>query len=241
MHRVPLSFLHGFMGHPSDWDPIRQGLPEFESHALEVTPTEGWMSSVVRLAEIIPQGSVLIGYSMGARLALGVAMERPEVCSALVFISGNPGLETVEARDQRWKWDENTAYRLETEPLADFLEAWYRLPVFESVPVVVRTAERDRKLARSARDWPAILLANSISKQPDYWKRLRELSVPTLVVAGQQDEKYRMIAERFVERTSLPFVAKQIVPNCGHLVHREQPPTLIGMIRDFLHDALKHE
>ena len=233
--RPSLTFIHGFMGHPSDWDEVRAALPEFETKALEIRSAADWRSSVDRLSGSIPDQSVVVGYSMGARLALGIALDSPQRCVGLVFVSGNPGLETAAAHEQRWEADQNVAKQLEqldSESLEPFLERWYQANVFASLPQGIRRDQIARKRKLFSPDWPKILRTHSVSRQPDYWSRLKQLSIPTAVVAGELDEKYREIAVRFEGEVRSGQVSKTIVPNCGHIVHREQPAALVRVIRD---------
>jgi 2-succinyl-6-hydroxy-2,4-cyclohexadiene-1-carboxylate synthase len=235
MQRPILTFIHGFMGHPSDWDDVRAALPEFETSALEVRPALDWQSTVAQLADQILEPSVVIGYSMGARLALGIALEHDQKCAGLGLVSGNPGLETKEAREQRWASDQQIAFqlqRLDEESVSTFLSQWYKADVFATVPAEIRQAEIARKRERFSTDWAKVLQACSVARQPDYWPRLQQLSIPTNFIAGELDEKYRSIAVRFASEANSVHVSKKIVPNCGHIVHREQPDVLVQAIRD---------
>lgn len=216
------------MGHPSDWDDVRAALPEFESVAVEIKPATDWQSSVKQLAESILPGSIVVGYSMGARLALGLAFEDPNRFRGLVFVSGNPGLESETEREERWRSDQKLAERIEAGSLKPFLNDWYQSSVFSGLPDDVRRSEIARKMAQSSNDWPSILKACSVARQPNYWPRLSELAMPTLVVAGESDEKYRKIAERIREEKN---VSVSVVPNSGHIVHREQQAALVDLIR----------
>ena len=225
------------MGHSSDWSEVRAALPEYETTAADIGVSSDWQASVQQLADSMETPSVIVGYSMGARLSLGVALEYPQKCAALIFVSGNPGLESAEAREKRSQSDEQIAKQIEADALEPFLNQWYRASVFATVPEGIRRAEIERKLTQSSSNWPAILRANSVSRQPNYWPRLSELSMPTLAIAGEQDEKYRKIAlriESHSESQSIGNVKTQVIPNCGHIVHREQPAALVGAIREFV-------
>jgi len=222
------------MGHASDWDDVRALLPEFDSRAINIGVASDWQATVKSLADSMEPGSVVVGYSMGARLALGVAIEFPANCTGLVFVSGNPGLESAEARNERELADEQIASRIEQGNLSEFLEKWYQASVFQSLPEELRRDEIQRKLARDPKDWPKALRVNSVSQQPDYWLRLKELSMPTLVVAGQRDEKYKQIARRFQTTASSNHVKTELLADCGHMVHREQPDKLAALIREFM-------
>ena len=220
------------MGHPGDWDDVRAALPEIETFAVAVKPASDWNSSIRQLTESVSHRSILVGYSMGARLALGMALEYPDRFDGLVFISGNPGLESQAARDQRRDSDEQVARRIEEGHLDSFLEQWYRAEVFTGLPEELRRAEIKRKLSRDSNDWPAILRTHSVSQQPNYWPILGQLSIPTIAVAGERDEKYRQIMKRIESEFGSPTLSAKIVPHCGHMVHRENPEALIQIICD---------
>ena len=228
------------MGRPSDWDGIRDGLHRVvsavDSEAIAITPATDWATSLQQLASQISEGSTLVGYSMGARIALGLAVAYPQQFNGLVFISGNPGLESENARLERWQADQQLATRIEgLESVASrqqFLEAWYQQGVFASVPENVRVEEIHRKLNSEFEMWAGILRTYSVGQQPSYWPDLGGVSGPVCVVSGEEDEKYRQIAVRIGEKNA--GVVVQLVPDCGHIVHRERPDTLIELIADFV-------
>jgi 2-succinyl-6-hydroxy-2,4-cyclohexadiene-1-carboxylate synthase len=231
------------MGHPSDWDEIRHALEErylensvathLDTCAIPLRPAQDWQASLRQLAELIPAESVLVGYSMGARLALGLGLEYPDRFRGLVFISGNPGLESDVAREGRLVTDGQVAARIESQPLAEFLTEWYQQAVFSTVPEAITRSEIAHKLERDSNYWPAILRANSIAHQPNYWTYLDRLQTPMLAIAGKQDTKYCQIAVRLAHE--LPSkVTSKIIANCGHIVHREQPEALVEALADFL-------
>jgi pimeloyl-ACP methyl ester carboxylesterase len=90
------------MGHPTDWDEIRccvntkiGGFTHpLEIHAPEIQPAKNWDSGIRKLAEQVSDQSIVVGYSMGARLALALAIEFPERIGGLILISGNAGIES---------------------------------------------------------------------------------------------------------------------------------------------------
>ena len=228
------------MGHSSDWDEIRESirerLPDCETCAVDLEPASNWDNSVRQLADKVPPRSVLIGYSMGARLSLALVLNHPGRYAGLVFVSGNPGIESKEARRDRWRADQELAAQIESirdaESIAPFLQRWYQQAVFASVPEIVRQSEVRRKQANWSDRWPAILRANSISRQPNYWSQLPDIAIPVWVVAGQDDEKYRRIAVRWLENKMDSPVDTRIVPGSGHLVHRERPDALSQIIQE---------
>lgn len=228
-----ISFLHGFMGDPSDWDWVRSELSDYDTVAPLIRPAEDWNAGVLQLIAELPSRSVIVGYSMGARLSLAIALRKPDMCERLFFVSGNPGLEDEKARERRYKHDCGIADRIASEPRREFLNYWYTAPVFESLTPEVRQDEIDRKSQRDSDDWGAILRTYSVAKQPDYWPRLGELSMPTRAIAGVHDRKYQHIIERMGNE---PNIDVRLVESCGHIVHREQPHTFLKLLKQFLSD-----
>lgn len=184
-----LTILPGFLGLPSDFD----FLPPVES-------------------------DVLLGYSMGGRLALEL-LQRRRFDKAIIISAGLNAPD--EARRQR---DEEWARRFETEEWSSLLRAWNAQEVFGGHVVERREEDFDRaELARQLRESsPAVLPP----------PQLDTIETPVLWVAGERDRKYVEIARHAVAR--LPHAELWICPNAGHRVPWEQPEALVARIRDFI-------
>lgn len=174
-------------------------------------------------------GRVLIGYSMGGRLALHALLERNHRWQAAVIISADPGIEDSSLRRQRREADAAWGAKAFTSDWKAFLTEW------NSQPVLGGTFPRDtgtlnaqllrrREIARSFVDW-------SLGAQEPLWDRLREISVPVLWIAGENDGKYSAIAERAAALTPAgQFLA---APGAGHRVPWEAEEWLATEIRGF--------
>lgn len=244
-----VAFLHGFMGSGEDWREITGALKrDFRCIAVDLPghgastelpeaayTMEGAAKALLTTLDSLDVGRcALVGYSMGGRLALYVALHHPERCRRLVLESASPGLEAAAAREARRGVDEARALRLETGDFDAFLEDWYRQPLFASLErhpgLVERTVQARRRnrageLARSLRRM-------GTGRQPSLWERLEGLPVSTLAVAGALDGKYVEIAEHMAVRTSNVRVA--VLPDVGHNVHLERPGAYVDLLRDFL-------
>ena len=222
------------MGRAGDFDNLRSRLSDYDSKGLEIPTVDSWEDNLHALIDAIPQNSVLIGYSMGARLALGISLLANNQSIGLVLISGNPGLEFDAERKERWQADQDWANRMEIESKASFLHDWYEQTVFSHTPFAIRSDEIMRKSNYGSAAWPKVMRVNSVAKQPNYWPEIENLSMPVLAVAGEADEKYAKIAVRCVERSRSPLSRVEIFNECGHIVHHEQPEKLANSIRDYL-------
>jgi 2-succinyl-6-hydroxy-2,4-cyclohexadiene-1-carboxylate synthase len=172
-----------------------------------------------------------VGYSMGGRFVLHVALANPELVRGLVLIGATAGIEDPTERAERRRADGAMADRLERDGVDRFLDAWIAQPLFAGLgPDVQFLAERRTNtvdgLAESLRQ------AGTGSQDP-LWSRLARIDAPTLVVAGALDEKFSAAGRRMADSigANATFVA---VPGAGHAAHLEQPDALLAVLRPWL-------
>lgn len=178
-------------------------------------------------------GTAILGYSMGGRLALHALLEKNHPWKAGVMVSVHPGLETSAERNLRRHSDKQWATRAFTENWQTFYQSWQSLPIFagskNSRPrepsAIQRLAQRRSEISRSFIDW-------SLAAQDPLWERLGEIQVPLLWIAGENDEKFRKIAERATAQS--PHFQLAIAPDTGHRVVAESPEWLAGTVARFL-------
>lgn len=194
-----LTALHGFLGLPSDWDFLRDRGLTVETPPLDSVP---------------PAGDVLLGYSMGGRLALQALLRGAKYRRA-VIVSAGLGIDGRVAREERQRTDDRWARMFEKQPWARVMREWNAQPVFGGH--AMKRDEKDfdrRELARQLREWsPGVLPALA-------W-RLHEISLPVLWIAGERDAKYIAEGQRAV--SILPDAELWICPGAGHRVPWEQP------------------
>jgi len=177
----------------------------------------------------------LVGYSMGGRIALHVALARPEHVRRLVLESASPGLDTERGRAERRAEDEALADWIEEEGVAAFVEHWTTLPLFESHRALSpETKERIRRLRMENR---AAGLAGALrglgtGALPGLWGRLDELACPVLLIAGALDTKFVRIAREMAP--SIQNVRLEEIDGAGHTIHLEAPQAWLDVVRPFL-------
>lgn len=211
-----ITCIHGFLGRPADWDFLR---PEFEVEALS-------LDEAASLAARGARGEVLLGYSMGGRLALealaaGARFERAVIVSA--------GLNLETGREERRAADERWARRFERDDWRAVVRDWNAQPVFRGHALERREDDFDRALlARALRMFsPAVL--------PPLAPRLPEIRLPVLWIAGERDERYAEVAKHAV--ALLPDAELWICRDAGHRVPWEQPEMFAERLREFVGDV----
>ena len=244
----PLLFLHGFMGSGRDWMETAEALPghrcilvDLPGHGRSAGCPVGFYpmprTALALLAVLDEAGleqCIPVGYSMGGRLALYLALAHPERCRALVVESGSPGLESEREREDRRGWDESKASELERDGLDTFLNNWYRQPLFHSIS---RNEARFAALMERRRHNAPGGLAQSLrlmgtGSQPSLWPRLPGIGFPWLAMAGELDSRYRKTTQDMV---SLSETGRLVtIPDAGHNTHFENPEAFSRALREFL-------
>lgn len=234
--------LHGAVGEAADWEDWtvdgwavrRVDLWRF----LDCCPMSlaAFGDALNREAESLGGPRVLLGYSMGGRLALQ-ALAAGGPWAAAVIISAHPGLEDAAQRSRRLASDAVWASRALSGDWAGFLADWNRQGVLE--PGNRREADerrpadrrglvaRRREIARSFIDW-------SLGAQPPLWDRLGSIRAPLLWVAGERDAKFRALAERAAALAGARGEPVAIAPGAGHRVPWEAPEWLASRVGKFL-------
>lgn len=175
--------------------------------------------------------AVYLGYSMGGRLCLHLALANPTLVRGLIVVSATGGIEDEVARHDRGRLDEARARQLESQGLDAFLDDWLAQPMFANVPERAQCVEARRSntvdgLASSLR------LAGTGSMQP-LWDHLHALAMPVLVIAGEADPAYVSQARRMgdVIGANATF---SIIAEAGHATHLEQPEAFLDVVRAWL-------
>lgn len=175
----------------------------------------------------VMQPGILVGYSMGARMALHVALQHPKLISQLVLISGTPGLRTEAERIARLKSDNELADRIEKIGTKAFLDEWLALPIFAGL--TDNTNQRSDRLSNSAQGMADSLRFAGTGTQESQWPNLHKLLMPVHLVVGETDTKFTAIANDM--QALLSSSQLTVVPNVGHTVHLEDSTT-VGKLLD---------
>lgn len=245
-------FLHGLLGSRHDWETIIAALsPEFDCISIDL-PGHGRSQDIIvsgfaqvqqliinTLAPYDIKQIILVGYSLGARVAMQIACEpEPEWCyplQGLLLESGHTGLASEDDSELRWQHDCAWASRFQQEPLAQVLGDWYQQSVFASLTeaqraayIATRSCSQDRKASSHAgAQISRMLKATSLAKQGDFLPKLKQLPYPVQMLCGRQDPKFHRLAQ-------LSQLSYQAIEQVGHNIHAELPELFSQLVRQFI-------
>lgn len=168
-----------------------------------------------------------LGYSLGGRLLLHLALLRPDTFSRLILIGASPGPRTSEERIARIESDAEWIRNLRSGPLDNFLEAWWDQPVLAGLKELSkpdREELRQRRLDNNPTGLALSLQHHGNGTLPALWHRLNEITVPVLLCVGENDRKFQRIAQEMA--ALLPNATTVMVPRSGHSPHLENPKGL---------------
>ena len=247
----PLLLLHGFTGSHASFDHLRPRLGavvraiavDLPGHGASPLPAvrgrEGFLATVDALVGVLDAEGLsqvdVAGYSMGARVALALAVRAPQRVGRLVLESGSPGLHRRQERAERRGSDAELAAFIRARGVEAFVDRWEALPLFAGLaraPDEVRTGLRARRLTQTAEGLAGALETLGTGHQPDYWPHLHHVRQPTLLLTGTEDAKYTAIARRMA--AELPVVWRHALAGCNHAPHLEDPGAWAAEVLGFL-------
>jgi 2-succinyl-6-hydroxy-2,4-cyclohexadiene-1-carboxylate synthase len=247
----PLLLLHGFTGSARSWSAqsaawaasYRVIAPDLLGHGGSEAPVDPSRYALPRQADDVADLLALVdalpcavvGYSMGARLALVLALTHPDVVDRLVLESPSAGITDPFARAERLAADARLADDLERDGIGPFVDHWQSLPLFASharLPVEARAALRAERLSHDPRGLAGSLRGAGQGAMEPLAGRLGQIGVATLVVAGALDHA-AVDRARDVAR-AIPDARLVVVSDAGHTPHLEAPDAFRRLVDQHL-------
>ncbi len=247
----PVMFLHGLMGDVSDWEEVTVPLSN-DCYCVSLDLPWHGRTSCDQLDEYYDIGSVaddivqygkdrdierpiLVGYSMGGRIALHAVHKHPDYFTAVILESASPGLKTQKEQAERVDSDQLWAERMRVDSVAQLLADWYKQQVFSSLLENKQLYQQLIKRRSESFDgalYALALRAFSTGRQISLWSGLSTIKCPVQLIVGEKDSKFCEIAEQMA--VELPNVELCKIKKAGHIVHLEAKDSFVEAIRKFL-------
>jgi 2-succinyl-6-hydroxy-2,4-cyclohexadiene-1-carboxylate synthase len=240
---VRVVLVHGFTQTGRSWAPVAESLhrrrpdleivtPDLPGHGgrggHDGEPIDLWDTAAVVGTD--GGSATYVGYSLGGRVVLHLALARPDLVTSMVLVGATPGIEDDGERAQRRAADDALADHLELIGVEAFLDEWLSQPIFATLPL--ERADRAGRSGHTAAGLATSLRTCGTGTQTPLWDRLAEITAPTLVVAGTLDDKFTTIGRRMA--AAIPDATFAGIGGAGHSVPLEQPDSLADAIAAWL-------
>lgn len=236
-----MTFVHGFAQTSTSWKPIAE---YFAARGFLVTvvdmPGHGGSAQVRadlrRTADMLAAiggAGTYVGYSLGGRACLHLALMYPHLVERLIVLGTNPGIDDAGLRAARREADDGLEARMNEVGMEAFLQEWAAQPLFGGLKLT------DEQQADRLRNTPeglgsSLRLAGT-GAQGSLWPRLRELNMEVLALAGADDDKFAAIARQIAD--ALPSGRFLLIPGAAHAAHLQQPEAVATAIAGFVTSA----
>ena len=244
-----LLLLHGFTGSGRSWDELIAAAtaagctmiaPDLPGHGGTAWRAGG--ATVERTADDLAgllralgcERAHVVGYSMGARIALRLAVAHPACVVRLVLEAPSAGVADPEERAARRAADEALALALDRDGIVPFVDAWEATPVLAGearLGSAPRTSLRTIRLGHHPAGLAASLRDAGQGAMAPLHDRLGEISTPTLVIVGSVDPARDRAA---AVAAGIPGARLAVIHGAGHAPHLEAPDAFNRLVLDFI-------
>jgi 2-succinyl-6-hydroxy-2,4-cyclohexadiene-1-carboxylate synthase len=252
----PLILLHGFTGTHHTWDGVRRRLvnkhfllmPNLPGHGKSTTfhATERMTLDMISdaLLEMLDRMGIektaVLGYSLGGRIALNFASKHQNRLTYLILESASPGIRNRTERQERIKADAALARGIGRNGLDWFVRYWENTPLLATQktlsPQVIKKIRRER-LSNTTKGLMMSLRSAGIGRMHPLWDQLESIERPILLIVGEKDEKYLVIAKEM--KKHFPHCSLSVVKGAGHATHLENFNKFSEIVERFLDGNLK--
>jgi 2-succinyl-6-hydroxy-2,4-cyclohexadiene-1-carboxylate synthase len=234
-------FIHGFTQTGRSWCDVAERVASLGYEVAVVDlPGHGESASVRadlrRSADLLASttgAATYVGYSLGGRVALHLAIMYPHVVHRLALLGATPGIIDDDERAARRSADEVLSSRIVDIGVEAFLAEWTVQPLFAGLTIT--DAERADRLRNTATGLASSLRLCGTGTQVPLWDRLLELNMPVLAMAGDGDTKFAPIAERVAQ--TVPDGRFALIHGATHAAHLQQPAQVAARLEFWLADT----
>ena len=235
--------LHGFSMTGEQFSPFAAACghtliaPDLPGHGLSRTQAcdiDSVLASIESVLASLARPRPLLGYSQGGRLALLTAVESPDDVSSLVLISATAGIRDTSARRDRADQDAELAGRIEAIGLEAFVDSWTSAGItsVDHLSTDRRAWDRTVRSTNTSAGLSAALRGYGQGAQPSIWDELATVSVPVLLIAGEEDDKYRSLNEEMADL--IPDAEFRVIGGARHNPMADKPEVTCEVVSEFL-------
>ena len=234
-------FIHGWLGNANDWNKVSKNINA--KHKLFITipghnstaplnAKNGFNSLqfYIKNKLLTHKQIILIGYSLGGRIALSFAKHNPSIIKRLILISTHPGTNNKTLKDKQIVQEIQTSKKLKTLTLNHFLDDWYNQSLFSSLSTSSKQTLIQKRIQNNPNHLNDALNQFSHRFYDEHYSFLKTIASKTLYIVGEKDKKYFCFAKELKKLN----VNTSIISNGSHALVETHPKTLSKLITSFL-------
>jgi 2-succinyl-6-hydroxy-2,4-cyclohexadiene-1-carboxylate synthase len=241
---VRVWLVHGFTQTGASWGPVARRLealghevvtPDVAGHGrASAARVDLWGAAQLLAREADEAGGTAdaawVGYSMGGRVVLHLALAHPGLVQRLVLVSATAGIRDADERNRRRHDDDVLAGGLERDGVEAFVERWLDGPLFASLPR--EQAGIEHRLTNTPEGLASSLRLAGTGAQEPLWGRLSDVRAPALVLCGAEDAKFAGLGRELA--AGLPHASFVAIPHAGHAVPWERTDAFVDAVDGWL-------
>lgn len=213
------------------WQPVLSAFKKpFNSQIIDVASCEKIEELSQAVCRNIQEEVVLVGFSLGAWVALSVYSSLPKYCKALILISSAPGSLTPATRHYFSK----SIKQLSSGSFEEFMNADFELDVSPSNQGDPKIRKSFMDMMRNQGPEVAIKQLNSMLRFTGDFRNLSHVHCPTLLIRGIDDKSVNVQRQEQMLR-EISQSELVIIPNSAHYVPLENPKTTASTIENWIH------
>jgi 3-oxoadipate enol-lactonase len=247
----PIVFCHGYKGSHFEWAlqvPVfsrdyKVIVMDHRGHCLSEAPPSKEDYSIPIFARDLHEllkllhveKCCLVGHSMGGFIALQFMIDYPGMVEALVLVDTGAKIDRIAEYNSYMETQNRIA-------LTEGLEATFEYSVLHD-PLTKRTIEKypykreimKQKLLNTSVE-AYVYGIEAIAEWDGVTKHLHHISVPTLVIVGQDDEGFVDLANELTE--AIPDARLRVIPGAGHSPQEDMPVVFNRHLMEFFKGVL---
>lgn len=236
---VALIFLHYYGGSVRTWSSVMNILsPQYRTLAMD---HRGWGDSdkpeegyhLANLAADVEgvitrlglQRYILVGHSMGGKVAQLVASHRPQGLEGLILVAPSPPVPMRLSGEERTVLKSAYLCRESVNDVIDHVLTAKKLSTWLREQVIVDSLKGSPQAKKA---WPDDVMNEDITTA------VTAIRVPVKVVIGEKDQVERISVLKAELLPRIPQADLHIIPDAGHLLPLEAPEELARVIGGFI-------
>lgn len=245
-----LALIHGWGMNGSVWQPVLKKLSKnFTLHIVDL-PGMGFSqiispyhlySIAEKVAELLPNNTLMLGWSLGGQVAMRIALDQPEVVGKLILVGSTPCFVNVNGLSAQKHWQfgiEASVFEKFTKSvqldyqktMMQFLSLQCmgsKFSTFTLRALRSKFAERPAPTQQLLQDALAILLNTDLRHE------IANIAQPTLIIHGDKDALAPVQAANWM-RQHMPNGLLRVIAGASHAPFLSHTDTFLDAMEEFL-------